>query len=505
MSQKLIQTQEQKTVQVQRLTQQQMLAVRLLEMPLAELEQSIQAEIDDNPALETSAEDPDAQDLSEPADDADPTGGEADDYAEQTEREERESALDDALSNIGMDDRMPDAVDRTAYAQTDNAEYEEMVYGERLSFYDSLKEQMVDVELTDEERDIMEYVIGSLDNDGLLRKDADTLCDELAIYHNIYTTAEQVKALIGTLQTFEPAGIAAATLQECLLLQIQRRKPSAVTTLMRRVVETHFDDFMNKRWSKVVRALSMSEGEADAVRTELLRLNPKPGASLGETEGRNMQQITPDFIIDTDDGGNVSFSLNTGKIPVLHVSPSFTGLIKAYRENKASMSRRDKEALLYTKEKVERAQGYIDAVKQRQHTLYITMKAIIDIQRRFFQDGDEADIRPMILKDVAERTGLDISTVSRVSNQKYAQTRWGVFRLRHFFSDAITTDQGEALSTRKIKTALKEVIAAEDKTAPLSDDAIKTMLSKKGYPIARRTIAKYREQLGIPVARLRRK
>lgn len=225
---------------------------------------------------------------------------------------------------------------------------------------------------------------------------------------------------------------------------------------------------------------------------------------MGETQGRNVQQITPDFIVETDDNGTVTFSLNHGNLPELHVSPAFNDMLAAYKENKAGMNRQAKEALLYAKEKVDKAQGFIEAVKQRRHTLHVTMKAIIDIQRKFFQDGDEAELKPMILKDIADRTGLDISTISRVSNIKYAQTRWGTFPLRFFFSDSYTTEDGEEMSTRKIKVALKEVIQKEDKSKPLSDDALAKVMKKKGFPIARRTVAKYREQLGLPVARLRK-
>lgn len=498
---------------MQRLTQQQMLAVKMLEMPLTELEQSIQAEIDDNPAMESSSPE-DAFDGTVSADGgsadmASDTGDdrktESDGMDADTEREERESALDEALSNIGMDDRMPDAVGATTYDASYNAEQEEMVYGEQTSFYDKLKEQMVDVDLNETDRYVMEYVIGSLDSDGLLRKSCDTIADELAIYHNVDCTEKDVERVVKKLQTFDPAGIGAASLQECLLLQIRRRPVSKMRSLMETVVEKYFSEFMGKHWNKIARQLSLDDSSVEAVRNELLRLNPKPGASLGETEGRNIQQITPDFIVDTDDDGTVTFSINTGNVPTLYVSPSFTELIDSYRKNKSSMSRSDKEALLYAKEKVERAQWFIDAVKQRQHTLYVTMKAIIDIQLRFFQDGDESDIRPMILKDVAKRTGLDKSTISRVSNMKYAQTRWGTFKLRHFFSDSIKTDDGEELSTRKIKLALKEVIEAEDKSKPLSDDALTKVLARKGCGVARRTVAKYREQMGIPVARLRKK
>ncbi len=496
------QIQEQKLVQQQKLTQQHMMMIHLLEMPLTELEQSIKAELDDNPALET-ADHVDAMMAG-----AEGTAGMGDDTADEdfearTEREEREDALDTALSGLGMDDEMPEP--SFAMDNMESADYEEIVYGDRMSFYDRLKEQMVDVELTEVQEYIIEYIIGSLDSDGLLRKDTGSINDELAIYHNIDTTDEEIEHVIRILQTFDPPGIGARSLQECLLLQIKRRKPSAVRELMTTVISSCFDAFMGKNWKKIAQTLSLDDAQLSAVRDELLRLNPKPGSSLGETEGVSMHQITPDFIIDTADDGTISFTINNGEIPELNISPSFTDMIKRYQKSKAQMTRQEKEALLYAREKVERARGFIEAVKQRHRTLYVTMKAIIDIQRKYLTDGDEADLKPMILKDVADRTGLDISTVSRVSNMKYAQTRWGTFRLRHFFSDSIKSDNGEEMSTRKIKAALKDVIDSEDKSSPMSDDALKDEMRKRGYPVARRTIAKYREQMNIPVARLRRR
>lgn len=501
-AQKLIQSQEQKQTQTQHLTQQQMLVVRLLEMPLTELEQSVTAEIDDNPALETC--DPD--DMSPANDSRNDTADTTDDedFETATEREERESALDDALAGIGMDDEMPATVYPQA-ADNSTAEYEEITYGDRLSFYDKLREQMIDVDLTDREQEIMDYLIGSLDNDGLLRKDTDTLADELAIYHNIDTDSREIDRLLQTLQTFDPAGIGARDLKECLLLQIRRREPSDTRRLMERVVADCFEEFMNKRWDKITSQLKINETTAQRVHAELLKLNPKPGSALGETEGRSTQHITPDFIVDTADDGTVTFTINGGSVPELYIAPEFAEMANKYRLNKDAMNRREKEALLYAKEKVERARGFIDAIKQRRHTLFVTMKAIIEIQKPFFQDGDESELRPMILKDVAEKAGLDISTVSRVSNMKYAQTRWGTFRLRHFFSDSVKTQDGEEMSTRRVKAALKDIIDGEDKRRPLSDDAIKDLMKEKGYPVARRTIAKYREQLGIPVARLRKR
>lgn len=525
MSQELSQTQEQKLQQVQRLSQQQMLQVHLLEMPLTELEQNVNAELYDNPALVKADDDIDSADdynnYSNNAFDANEAhtkanaNGEGDEDANneddedtngeaQNEREERESALNNALDRMtGSDDDMPTASYNGA-SGTDSADYEEMVYGDTRSFYDKLKDQMGEVDLSENDKQLMEYIIGSLDSDGLLRKDSQTIADELAIYQGIYCSADDVNRIIGVLQTFDPAGIGAHTLQECLLLQIDRRPDDDIKPLMKRVVSEFFDEFTKKHFDRLRSLLGIDSTTNERVVSEIRRLNPKPGASLGETEGRNVQQITPDFIVDTDENGNVSFYINNGNIPELHVSAAFNAMVETYRNNKSSMSRREKEALLYARQKVERARGYIEAIKQRHRTLTLTMQAIIDWQRKFFQDGDEADIKPMILKNIADRTGLDISTISRVSNVKYAQTNWGTFPLRFFFSDGYTTNDGEEMSTRKIKLALKDLIDKENKQKPLSDDAITKELAKLGYPIARRTVAKYREQLNIPVARLRK-
>lgn len=498
---KLVQTQEQKQAQQQKLTQQQVMLIRMLEMPLTELEQSVQAELDDNPALETGSE---VEDFAASADaEADNFGQEGDSFEERSEREEREEALDNALQRIGGDDEMPEATPAGLNYQS-AAEYEEITYGDQTSFYDTLKEQMGEQELNEQQRYIMEYLIGSLDNDGLLRKSLESIEDELAVYHNIDTNREEMEEVLAMLQDFDPAGIGARSLQECLLLQIDRKRWTPERDVARDILASHFDDFMNKRWHKLQQQMQLSDTQLQGAQEELLRLNPKPGASLGETEGRNVQQITPDFIVDTADDGTVTFSINRGRVPELYVSPSFTDMLKQYQTNKQKMSRTEKEALLYAREKVDRAQGFIDAVKQRRRTLYVTMKAIIDIQRKYFQDGDESDLQPMILKDVADRTGLDISTISRVSNQKYAQTRWGTFRLRHFFSDSYRTESGEEMSTRRIKAALQEIVDGEDKHKPLNDDALREELTQRGFPIARRTISKYREQLGIPIARLRK-
>lgn len=509
MTQKLIQTQEQKLQQLQRLSAQQMLQVKMLEMPLNELEDNINAELDDNPALETENpddalmgegnEDRSALDDSDNSND-DEFGDDA--YEAQSEKEERKDELDQALESIGKDDQMPDY--NTDRYNTQNADYEEMVYGDTTSFYDKLKEQMDMQILTDKEKQIMEYLIGSLDEDGLLRKDLDSICDELIIYHNIDVSEKEIEHVLHKLQSFDPAGVGGRSLQECLLLQVKRLPKGVLRKTMEEVFEDYFDEFTKKHWDKIKSGLELNETQLETLKDEIRKLNPKPGASLGETDGRNMQQINPDFIVDTADDGTITFTLNRGNMPELTVSSSFTDMIETYKKHKDQMSRKDKEALLYAKEKVDKAQGFIEAIKQRRHTLIITMKAIIDIQRQFFLDGDEADLKPMILKDVAERTKLDISTISRVRIEKYVQTKWGIFPLKFFFTDSYTTEDGEELSTRKIKIALQHLIENEDKKKPLSDDAISKVMKEKGFPIARRTVAKYREQLGIPVARLRK-
>lgn len=494
--------QEQALKQTQSITQQQLLQAQLLELPINQLVDKINTEMDDNPALEIASPNDTVDDVHETSyNEENEASLQDDDFDTRNEREDRQSALDEVLSNIGRDDdELPVYHGGNGSSQE---EHEEIVYGETTSFYDELKRQIDEVELTETEHEVMEYLIGSLDDDGLLRKSLDSIADELAVFHNIDVPTRIVERTLAKLQTFDPAGIGARSLQECLLLQIARREDSRVKGLMTKIVKKYFEEFKKKRWDKIKVALNLSDIQAENLNRELRKLNPKPGAAMGESMGRSIQHITPDFIVDTQDDGTVTFSLNNGEIPELHVSQSFADTMKEYQNNRQNMSRQMKEALLYTKKKVEAAQGFIEAIKVRQHTLYTTMKAIINWQHDFFIDGDEASLRPMILKDIAEKTSLDISTISRVSNSKYAQTHWGTFPLRYFFSDSYVTKDGEELSTRQIKAALRDIVDAEDKNRPLSDDAIREQLKEKGYPIARRTVAKYREQLGIPIARLR--
>lgn len=495
------QIQEQKLAQQQKLsqsiTQQQLLVAQMTEMPITQLMERVNTEMNDNPALEQKSDDysdygegPDASDLRDSKD-------ESSDY----ETEERQQAMDEALEQIGRDDEeLP-----VYYNGSEHGEVrEEIVYGQTDSFIDQLKEQMNMAELTQQERYIMEYLIGSLDDDGLLRKDLDSISDELAIYHNVDASYQEIEQVLMKLQEFDPAGIGARSLQECLLLQVRRKEPSKLTELMEQTLTNYFELFTKKHWDRLQRELNLTDLQAETMINELRKLNPKPGTSINEAVGRSMEQITPDFIIDTHDDGTVTMSLNNGEMPELQVSQSFTDILKDLQTGHEHMSSQMKEALVYTRDKVDAAQRFIEAIKVRRRTLTLTMRAIIAWQHRFFEDGDEASLRPMILKDIAERTGLDLSTISRVSNSKYAQTRWGTFPLKYFFSDGYVTAEGEELSTREIKVALRELIASEDKRKPLSDDALMRQLSEKGYPIARRTVTKYREQLGIPVARLRR-
>ena len=497
MAQSQIQEQKQEQRLQQTVSQQQLLQSHLIELPIQQFAERIETEMHDNPALESDSENPDLQDFPDYPDSPEAT----DDFDVQREREERSDALDAALENIGRDDE-----DLPVYhgGQSSVVEREEMVYGQSVSFFDELLEQVGEMELSEQERYVMEYLIRSLDDDGFLRTPLENIADELAIYHNIDLTTGQLETVLKKLQRLDPPGIGARTLQECLLLQVNRREKSATTLLMEKVLTNYFDEFTKKHWEKIAQQMTMDELQAETVFHELRRLNPKPGAAMGETIGRSMQQITPDFVVDTQDDGTVTFSLNSGDVPQLQVSQSFADLLKEYQSNKDGLSRQMKEALLYTKQKVDAAQSFIDAVQVRRRTLTLTMKAIIQLQHRFFEEGDEALLRPMILKDVAERTGLDLSTVSRVSNSKYVQTRWGIFPLKYFFSDGYVTESGEELSTREIKATLRELIDAEDKRKPMSDDALSEALKEKGYPIARRTVAKYREQLGIPIARLRK-
>lgn len=485
-----VQTQAQQ--QVQTLSPQQILVVKLLELPTLELEERIHSELLDNPALEEGKEPSEDHEDHEDNFATDEDGEPNSDYGE-----------DLSLGDYRTEDDIPD------YKLQENNRSkgetpEEIPFSDNVSFYETLKEQLDMQNLTPEEKQLGEYLIGSLDDDGLLRKSTESLIDELAIYQGIYTSPEQLEHVLSIIQDFDPAGIGARSLQECLLLQIQRKENSPLKQIELDIIGKCCDEFTRKNKDKIIQKLGITEEQYNAATAELTKLNPRPGSSLGETIGKNLQQIIPDFIVDTEDDGTVTLTLNNRNVPELRLSREFTEMLDEHTRNKANQSKESKDALMFLKQKVDAAQGFINAVKQRQQTLLSTMQAIIDLQLPFFQDGDESRLRPMILKDVAERAKLDISTVSRVSNSKYVQTNFGIYPLKFFFNDGYTTESGEELSVREIKRILKECVDNENKEKPYTDDELADMLKAKGYPIARRTVAKYRQQLNIPVARLRR-
>ncbi len=489
MAQKLVHSQQ--LTQTQTLTPQQLQVVRLLELPVTELEERVENELLENAALEENSD----VDAEETAATGDAETGDADDYTGTAP----ETA--DALGDYLTSDDVPDYLLARADAER---EQREIPFGNSTSFYERLRDQISEHDLTDREVELMEYLIGSLDDDGLLRKDTASIADELAIYHGLETSAEELDRLVGVLQTFEPRGIGARSLQECLHIQLADpdfRSPYKKEALT--VIDKYFDEFIHKHWETLCRKLGIDEKRFAHVKAELLRLNPRPGNALTENEGSGAAPVVPDFVVTEEDGEPV-VHLNNGHIPELHVSRAFRDSIKEYDSNRQHLSRQQRDAYLYARKKVESAQNFIEALHQRQRTLMSVMQVIVDLQRPFFEDGDESQLRPMILKDVAERANVDISTVSRVTGSKYVQTDFGVYPLKFFFSNVVTDTEGEEHSTRKIKLLIREMIEHEDKRHPLTDETLSAMLAEKGLPVARRTVAKYREQLGLPVARLRR-
>jgi RNA polymerase sigma-54 factor len=479
------QVQSQVQQQVQTLSPQQILVVKLLELPAVELEDRVRAELLENPALEEGKEETAVDDLSENADN------------DQSDNEY------DSLGDYLTEDDIPD-YKLQERNKSKGEQAEEIPFSDTTSFYETLQEQLRERNLTEHQQALAEYLIGSLDDDGLLRKTLDSISDELAIYAGVDAKEQELEEVLSIIQDFDPPGLGARSLQECLLIQIKRKEPSSLQQTELSIIEKCYEEFTRKHWDKIIQRLNLSEEEFEAAINEITKLNPRPGSSLGEVIGRNMQQIVPDFIVETFDDGSIVLSLNNKNMPELRMSREFNDMLQEHIYNKANQTKESKEAMLFLKQKMDAAQGFIDAIKQRQNTLQTTMEAIIDLQRPFFQEGDESLLRPMILKDVAERTGLDISTISRVSNSKYVQTNFGIYSLKYFFSDGYTTEDGEEMSVREIRRILKECIDNENKKKPLTDDELADILKEKGYPIARRTVAKYRQQLNIPVARLRK-
>jgi len=482
--------------QLQKLSPQQIQLMKLLQVPTALLEERIKEEIEENPALEEAEEGHEDEyqeatdEFSETDEDTDPDGSE-DDY-DNIDISEYVNDGDDEIADYRLKD--------DNYPETD--ENKTIPIKVERGFNEFMLEQLGMLTLSDHERKIAEQIIGNLDDDGYLRREISAIVDDLAFRQNIETSEEEVASLVLQIQQFDPPGIAARNLQECLLLQLERKNVNDKNVEMAiRVLEKYFDEFTKKHYEKIQRGLDLSDEQLKEVINQIIKLNPKPAGSVGEGT-RADSYVVPDFFI-YNNAGKLELTLNSKNAPDLRISEGYRDMLKDY-DRGSKKDKRQKEAVMFIKQKIDAAKWFIDAIKQRQNTLITTMEAIMNYQRDFFISGDETDLRPMILKYIAEATGLDISTVSRVANSKFVQTEFGTYRLKFFFSESLQTDSGEEVSTREVKKILSDIIEAENKKHPHSDEKLTEMLQEKGYNIARRTVAKYREQLNIPVARLRK-
>lgn len=475
----------------QKLSPLQIQIMKLLEVPTAQLEQRIKDELEANPVLEidpdnesSRSQDDDADEAPDTPDDDDPTDTSIEEYL----RMEDVPSYKLQANNYSPDDRR-----------------DEMPLSDGMSFYEHLEEQVGLQDITEKQELIAKYIIGNIDEDGYLRRQPDEIADDIAFATNQEVEPAEVEEMLHVVQQFDPAGVGASDLRECLLLQLRTRNlADPINALAYEVVDKCFEEFTKKHYDKILRKLHIADEDdlRDAVE-EILRLNPKPGSAFSGTLVRTAQHVIPDFIIEYEDN-KLTFRLNTRNEPELKISNTYTEMLEEYVRNKANQSREQKEAVIFVKQKLDAAKWFIDALKQRRNTLTLVMGAILDYQGDYFIDGDESKLKPMILKDIAEITKLDESTISRVSNSKYVQTPFGVYPLKYFFSEKIQSTEGDEISSRTVKKILEESIAAEDKRQPLTDDKLAEILAAKSFIIARRTVAKYREQLGIPVARLRK-
>ena len=474
---------------LQRRSPQQILLMKLLQIPSIALEQRITQEIEENPALEDASDPELSTDQEEfPDTEADPV----------TELEKERDDFD--ITDYLDDDDIPAYRLNSGNTSPDD-EHREIPYASGASFHEVLISQLGLRVLDDRQQKIATYIIGNIDESGYLNRDLSAMVDDLAFTQNIITDIKEIDQLLKVVQEFDPAGVGARDLRECLLIQLRRKDQSPAVELATELVDNFFDELSKKHYDKITKKTKATDEELRDAINEVLKLNPKPGNSLDEGS-RSSQYIMPDFFI-YNRGDELELQLNSRNMPELRLSRGYTDMLETYSETK-SKSNSQKEAVQFIRQKIDSAKWFIDAIKQRQHTLFVTMKAIMDYQREYFLTGDETKLRPMILKDIAEKVGLDISTISRVANSKYVQTPFGTFLLKSFFSESMQTDSGEEVSTREIKKILSDCIAAEDKAKPLTDEQLTDILKEKGYNIARRTVAKYREQLNVPVARLRK-
>lgn len=459
--------------QQQKLSPLQIQTIKLIELPVQELEQRIRKELEENPVLDDSK------------------GTDSDNP--------EESPKDVSLSDINEDDPIPSyRLHVNNYGKDERPQYN--TFSVRQSFTQSLMEQLGFRSLPEHKRAVAAFLIGSLDDDGYLRRDIESIVDDMAFRANIETDEAEVEEMLGIIQTFDPPGVGARDLQECLLIQLKGLKPSKGVEDAIEILEKYFHEFSNKHFLKIINKMNISEDDLKAAIGKILKLNPSPGGQVDDSYNDQAQQIVPDFMLELSDG-ELCLSMPRFSIPEIRVNKKYADLLM---DAANSSERQKKDAATFVKQKMDSAKWFVEALKQRHNTLLSTMQAIVDYQHDYFIDGDESNLRPMVLKDIAEKTGFDISTISRVVNSKYIETHFGIFPLKYFFSEGLENQEGEEVSTRELKKVLQECVDAENKRKPLTDDQLVAEMNRRGYKVARRTIAKYRDQLGIAKARLRK-
>ncbi|WOD42048.1 RNA polymerase factor sigma-54 [Hwangdonia lutea] len=474
----------------QKLSPQQIQLMKLIQLPTQAFEQRVKQELEENPALEGGKEEHD-NDYDSDLDNS------ADDYNDNETINAEDINVDEYLS----DDEIPDYRTQVNNYSSDDEE-KTMPYAAGTSFTQHLINQLNTYRLSDEERDIAEFLVGSVDESGYIRRSLSDITDDLAFTQNVYTDEDKVASVLRIVHQLDPAGVGARNLQECLSIQLHRKEKTADIELAINIIDNAFEQFTKKHYKKLLQKFDISEIQLKDAISEIEHLNPKPGGSYAGNN-RIVEHVVPDFAIRIVDG-ELELTLNGRNAPDLHVSREYSNMLKGYKDSKEKSSSQ-KDAVIFIKQKLDAAKWFIEAIKQRQQTLFVTMSAIMHYQKEYFLTGDERNLRPMILKDIADEISMDVSTVSRVANSKYVDTPYGTKLIKEFFSESMKNDQGEDVSTREIKKILETVIDEEEKRKPLTDEALATILKEKGYPIARRTVAKYREQLDIPVARLRKK
>ena len=461
--------------QQQKLSPLQIQTIKLIELPIQELEQRVKAELEENPVLDDSPA-PDKED----------------------DNDEPKDVSIDEIHDSDNDD-IPDYKLRVNnYGKDERPQYN--TFSVKESFTQSLMEQLGYRHLSKHDHDVAAFIIGSLDEDGYLRRDIDSIVDDLAFRANIHSDPDEVLRMIRVIQEFEPVGVGARDLRECLLLQLRSMRKSKDVEIAETIIRDYFNEFSNRHFQKIISKLGLSEEEMKSAMARIVKLNPAPGGQIDDSYNDQAQQIVPDFVLDLVDG-ELKLSMPRFSIPEIRVNKKYAELLA---DAQGSSERQQKEAAAFVKQKLDSAKWFVEALKQRHNTLESTMKAILEYQHDYFLDGDESNLRPMVLKDIAEKTGFDISTISRVVNSKYIETHFGIYPLKYFFSEGLENQEGEEVSTRELKMALRECVDSEDKRKPLTDDQLVSEMNKRGYKVARRTIAKYRDQLDIPKARLRK-